>query len=410
MNRENFKVYKANIIGGGFAGMVLAIALAKEFGGDNIMLLEGNDRLGKKVLSTGNGQCNITNKNVLCGHYHGNNINFENNVLSEFSQQFLISFFKDLGLYIMPDGDKYYPLSRQASSVLDALRFKISSLKINVKLNSKAIGTNREKYFITTLENGEKIYSENLIIATGGKSAKHTGSDGNGYNLAKSFNHNITPLYPSLVQLKCDKEQIKGLKGLKQYSKLSGEIGGKIVCQTEGDVLFTDYGVSGNATFYVSAYLSGKQNKSVIIDLCPQIDKNELIDFLNYKVKNCSYLKIEDLFSGIINKKVALAVLKNKFDVRFDDDVSKINVVKAVEAVKNFKLAVLGDTGFDNSQVTRGGVDVVNVDDKSMQSKLVKGLYFAGEILDVDGDCGGYNLQWAFSSAMAVAKSIIGKN
>lgn len=406
MNRENPNVYKAHIIGGGFAGMISAIVLAERFGGENVIITERNDRLGKKILSTGNGQCNITNENISVSHYHGKKPEFSINVLQRFSKEFLINFFKNLGLYTVLDGDKYYPMSKQASSVLDALRLKIADLKITINQGAKAIGTNKANCFITLLDNGDKIYSENLIIATGGKSAKHTGSDGNGYELAKSFGHTVTDLYPSLVQLKTEKDAIKGLKGLKQYSSVKAVINGKVVAEKQGDVLFTDYGISGNAVFYVSAYLSGEKNKQVIIDLCPNVLEEDLVNFIQEKIKNCSYLKIEDLFSGIINKKVAQAILKNKLNYVLEQPITAVNVQQAVNSVKNFKLNVIGDMGFDNSQVTRGGVSVSEVDLETMQSKLVKGLYFIGEILDIDGDCGGFNLQWAFSSGVAAAENV----
>lgn len=409
MNRENNVVYKAHIIGGGFAGMIAAIVLAERFGGENVVISERNDRLGKKILSTGNGQCNITNNDVSPLKYHGNNANFVYDVLKAFSKEYLIKFFNDLGVMLVADGDKYYPMSKQASSILDALRFKIASLKVNVNFNAKAIGTNKEKYFVTEFDDGKKVYSQNLIIATGGKSAKHTGSDGSGYPLATSLGHKITELYPSLVQLKCEQSSIKGLKGLKQFCSVKAVKNGKVLAETKGDTLFTDYGVSGNAIFYLSAYLSGKGEKSVVIDLCPSVSEADLLDFLTVKTKRCGYLKIEDLFSGIINKNIAKSVLKNSLNCSFDDDISKVNLPKAVKAVKNLTLKITGDCGFDKSQVTRGGVDVNDVDCKTMRSKLVDGLYFVGEILDVDGDCGGYNLQWAFSSAAAAANSIAGK-
>ena len=406
MNRENFKVYKANIIGAGFSGLITAIELAKRFGGENIILTERNDRVGKKICVTGNGQCNISNTQISIDKYHGDNPNFASSVLADFPCELLRDYFKNLGVLTVVDGDKVYPLSKQATSVLDALRFKLNSLKVNLKLNSVAIGTNRENYFVTTLSNGEKIYSENLILATGGKSAKHTGTDGTGYNLAKSFGHSVTKLYPSLVQLKSNDKIIKGLKGLKQYSKVTALVDGKQACSVTGDLLFTDYGVSGNAVFSVSSYLAGKENKLLIIDLCPNISKNELTKFLTDKINDCSYLLVEDLLSGVINKKVGSAILKNELSLNLNAPVNTANVQKVVNAIKNLTITITGDTGFDNSQVTRGGVSTEKVCDKTMQSKLVEGLYFTGEILDVDGDCGGFNLQWAFSSAMAVQRAI----
>ncbi len=405
MNRENLKVFKAIIIGGGMSGLVSAILLSKRFSGEQILLIEKQNRVAKKILSTGNGQCNISNSAVSIDNYHSNNIDKIKEIIGKYTNSSLIEFFKELGVLIVEDDNKLYPSSKQASSIVDALRFKLSSLKTNVLLESKAIGTNREKFFEILLENGKTLYAENLIIAVGGKSGAHFGTDGSSYSLLTSFGHTLTRLYPSLVQLKTDINKIKGMKGLKTKANVKAVVDGRVVASKHGEVLFTEYGVSGNAIFNISSHVVDKKAK-LILDLACNLSDGELIDFLKEKQKACNYLTLEHLFSGIINNKIACACLRNLGYKNLDESISKVDVYKIVSLIKNYEIEVTGNMGFDNSQVTKGGIELNSFDKKNLESKLVKGLYAVGEVLDVDGDCGGYNLQWAYSSACAVCENI----
>ncbi len=231
-------------------------------------------------------------------------------------------------------------------------------------------------------------------------------SDGTSYSLLTKFGHKLTKLHPSIVQLKTEKSKIKGLKGLKQKVLLKGCVKDKEVCSFLGDVLFTDYGVSGNAVFSASSYLTGESDTKVIIDFCPQLSEEELKLQIINKIKNCPYLTVEYALMGVINNKIASSILKNCLGLDLTKNISEINVNKVINAVKNYELKVEGTAGFDNSQVTRGGVSLNDFDCVTLESKLLKGLYACGEVLDVDGDCGGYNLQWAFASACAVSEAI----
>ncbi len=406
MNRENKGSFKAVIIGAGASGLALAIKLSLRFGGENVALIEKLDRVGKKLLSTGNGQCNLTNLNCDLSHFHSEKLGFCDTVIKKYGKNSIYSFFENLGIPLTVDGDKVYPLSKQASSVLDALRFKISALNTQLFLNTKIIDIKKQDELFTLYsESGETFKTQNVVVAVGGSSQKHLGTDGSSYNLLENFGHKTTKLYPSIVQLKADVKKLKGLKGLKQKVSAKAIVGGKVLSKSNGDIMFTDYGLSGNVAFYLSSYFVGNKNVYIDIDFCPELTIEELSLILKSKQINCPYLAVEHLLSGIMNGKIASAILKNSgYDLTAP--VGDVNADEISKIIKNYRVAVLGSLGFDGAQVTKGGIKTVDFDDETLQSNLVKNLYATGEVLDVDGDCGGYNLTWAFSSAFAVADAI----
>ncbi len=405
MNRENISVNKVIIVGGGMAGLTCATELSRRFNGQDIVVIERLSRVGKKILSTGNGQCNLTNENLLLSNYHGTYVDFANHALETYGKQSLIAFFEELGIKVISDNGKYYPQSKQASSVLDALRFYLAYKKVEIYTEETVIDITKGKCFCIATDKGNKYYAENVIIAVGGKSAKHLGTDGTSYKLLEKFGHKVTKLYPSLVQLKCNIQDVKGLKGLKAQVSLYAKTESGVSPKIKGELLFTDYGISGNAVFSVSSYVAGQKNSKVYADFCPNMKDNELKSFIENKIKNCPYLTYENLLAGILPNKIALRLVINA-GFKPDEKVSASCVDKIVNAVKTMVYTITGDTGFDNSQVTHGGVITNDFDDKTMQSKLVSGLYAVGEVLDIDGDCGGYNIQWAYSSAITASKDI----
>ncbi len=416
MNRENL-VYDLVIIGGGFSGIITAISILEKEKNYKIAIVEKLERLGKKILSTGNGQCNLSNVESVYykGHYHGKNAEFCRFALEKYSYLDLLTFFDNLGVETIVADNKIYPLSMQANSVLDALRFKLESLGVDVYYNSNVYKILENNFGFKTFsknQNGELLLqSKKVLLATGGKSAEHLGSNGSGYSLYQDFSHKLTPLYPSICQLKT--ENAKGLKGLKQKAKCYAFDGDKMLSQSYGDVLFTDNGVSGNTIFYLSSYLVDKKEPYVVIDFCPTFSEEELLKVLNKKIKNCPYLKIQNLLSSIINNKIGERIIINSLNIKINEnavsvkELSKIQIEKIAYACKNYKLKVIGNSGFKNSQVTKGGLDTSQFNDKTMQSKLRKGLYAVGEVLDIDGDCGGYNLQFAYSSAKVASDGIL---
>ncbi len=406
MNRENSRKFKVAIVGGGASGLALSIMLAKKFKKGSVVLFERLDRVGKKLLQTGNGQCNLGNVDGKLHHFHGKNEEFANYVITTYSSQ-IETFFNWLGIPLAEDNGKIYPLSKQASSVVDALRFKAENLGVEIRLNSKISSVkNCENSFTITTEEGLGTIAENLVICAGGKSQKHLGTDGSGYFLLQSLGHSLTSLYPSIVQLKTETAKIKGLKGLKQKVKAKAIVGGKVLAETSGDILFTDYGVSGNACFYLSSYLTGESDGYLNIDFCPELTFEGLKTQIENKQRECSYLSGEYILLGIMNNKIGSSVLRNSGFKDLGAPISSFSADKISKAVKDYSIKVVGTMGFDGAQVTKGGIDTGDFNEKTLESKLVKGLYACGEILDVDGDCGGYNLTWAFASAMAVSESI----
>lgn len=397
------------IIGGGASGLILASSLKK---GDSVVLFERGERLGKKLSSTGNGQGNLTNVGVLTERYFTSSCTGEQRVtdiLRAFDDQAMKKDLQDKGLLLTTDErGRVYPAGRQASSVTDALRFCVAEKGVDVRLQTKIVDLVWEKgWFLLTAETpqGEEIFrAKKVVLCAGGKAAKNFGTDGTAYALAEKFGHTVTELHPSLVQLKTDITYIKTLKGIRVND-------GKLCVWTEGeneeltvqgDIIFTDYGVSGDAVFRASAFIADKINTGNVrlsIDFLPDFDGETIYRALMKKHANFPDLPVAELLGGMVNNQIGRAIFKR----------ANGELLAAASLVKSFPLCVTGSLGFDYAQVTKGGISMDEVDEE-LQSHFVKGLYFAGEILDVDGQCGGYNLQWAYSSAKTVAKAIDSEN
>ena len=400
------------IIGGGAAGLTSAL-IAKDFGID-VAIIEGTDRIGKKILTTGNGRCNISNENINNNRYHSENPYFFQHTLDSFTVKDTIDFFAYLGIPLVTlDGGKMFPMSLQASSVLDILRFALEEKNIPVYINTKAKEIVKQK-------NGFKIYStddatyecEKLIIATGGKSAPKTGSDGSGYTLAKQLGHSVISQVPALVQLKLNYNRLKALSGVKFDGYAEILINDKCVQKEFGEILFTDYGISGPPILQLSrtaSYgLSNNSKVSLRIDMLPTIDPENLKEFLENHWSVFTSRSVHDSFIGIINKKMIPVILKeakieNVHKPCYDLNWKEKNAIYAL--LKQWEFEVSGNNSFANAQVTAGGINTKEVNAKTLESNIVPNLFFAGEILDVDGDCGGFNLQWAWSSGAIAGKS-----
>ena len=289
-----------------------------------------------------------------------------------------------------------YPISKQASAVLDILRIHLEQKKCKTEVGFKVDEIFASKNTFIIKAQHKEIYAKKVVLSTGGKAQKQYGTDGTSYALAERFGHEVTKLYPSLVQVKTELDKIKGLKGLKEQAIVTACDGSKKLKSQQGEVLFTDYGVSGSAVFQISGHLAKAKNPIIKIEFLPSIDKNSLEKILTDRNKTLPYLSKNDLFCGLINKKIGNNIVKYSNSEKIED---------LIFSVKNFSLKVIGLLGFNYAQVTKGGVvtDDVNF---SMESKLQKGLYLVGELLDVDGDCGGYNLTFAFVSGILAGKDI----
>lgn len=394
------KIYKAAIIGGGASGLMAAVELLSgknSFCGADVLLLERNDRVGKKLIATGNGQGNLMNANFSPNNYRGER-SFVSTFIDSAEKINLENYLFNLGIPLctLKDGKKY-PLSRQASAVLDIIRSYLSKKDCQIQTDCRVTKVAKTADYFTIYTEKDKFFAKSVIMATGGMAAKQFGTDGTAYALAQNFGHKLTPLYPSLVQIKTETQYIKGLKGLKETARVTAYSNGEKMTAT-GDLLFTDYGVSGNTIFQVSAILSGKKDERLDIEFLPELTESEIIKLLESR-EVMPHINKEDVLCGILNKRIGQAVIKRAKS----DDIKDI-----AAAIKHFTLKVTGNTGFNYAQVTKGGISTAFIDENNMQSKLVSGFYVVGEALDVDGDCGGYNVTFAFVSGIMAARSIKG--
>ncbi len=404
------------IIGGGAAGFAASVCAAEIDKNLKIAILEKGQRVARKILATGNGRCNISNRNLFMDRYHGQNALFAQKAFEEYDFDKTMDFFKKIGVLPteLEDG-KMYPMSLQAASVVDMLRLKAQRLGISeitdfevVKI--KSIGG----VFEILSSKGETVKAKKVILCTGGKAAPEFGTDGSAYKLAGHFGHKLTPLFPALVQLKCDVKRVRALKGVKLmgHATLLGD--NKSVQKEYGEVMFTDYGLSGPPIFQLSRKASemlnkGNKNIKIKIDLIPEYNFSEIEDILFERRKDLSDVAAENFLNGMLNKQIARQILKES------DEELKLNVpsknisdktIKTLAGkIKGWEFEIIGTNPWKNAQVTAGGIETGDVNPDTMESKKAKGLYLAGEILDIDGDCGGFNLQWAWSSGFLAGEN-----
>ena len=389
------------VIGGGASGLMAAITAKKS--GKEVIILERKDRILKKVLITGNGRCNITNVNANISNYFGKNISSVENILNRFTPQDTMDFFNELGIVCNEENrGKVYPLSGQASSVVDALRFEAERLgiKIETEFYVRKIEKDGFKFRIYS-EDRKKIEAGRVILAAGGQSYPELGSNGSGFELAKELGHSVTKLSPSIVQLKTEKHQVKGLQGIKTDVAVTAYGDNKKICTYDGELLFTDYGISGNVVFNISFVMPLYKNVEFEIDFMEKFDYNELYEMLKERKRILSHLTMENYFNGMINKKLGQFLSKVSGIEKLSKPVKDLNdsdIRKLCTVLKKYRVKILETTGFKNAQVTAGGVSLDEVNTETLESKIVKGLYFSGEVLDVYGECGGFNLQWAWAS------------
>ncbi len=402
------KSFDLIIIGGCSAGLAAAICAKRRNPEMSVAVIEKLPRIGKKLLATGNGKCNLTNLFSLEHSYV--NKNFASFALESYPPEKITDFFESLGLLCYSDSaGRVYPESNMAASVVDALRFEIERLGIDVFCDTPVSEIAKSKNGFTV--NGE-FFGKKLIIAAGGKAAPSQGSDGIGFELAKSLGHKVTKTVPSLVPMCASPEITKPMKGVRVRNVNLTLKGDKILAKSQGEILFTDYGLSGIAAMELAStaqkYIENvKRNPFTFIDFMPQMSFDGLLDYLKNLCKIKGFCNIENLLTGILPKAAGIAICKASKLYKSDAVIAGLSDrdLRAIaEKIKSFPLEIMGTKGFLNAQVTSGGINVKEINEKTMESKLCKNLYFAGEIIDVDGGCGGFNLQWAWASGMLAAE------
>ena len=394
---------KIAVIGGGASGLTAAIAAAKN--GAEVTIYEKLNRVGKKILATGNGRCNYTNMNLSKECYHSKDLKLTEDVMNFFNLKKTLDFFEDLGIFpYVDDSGKVFPNSLQASSVLDVLRYELQRLKVKELTDFNVTDLRKTKDKFSVIGNDTHA-ADRIILSTGGKASPQLGSDGQGYEIARSFSHEIIEPFPALVQLRLSGKYFKRMAGIKFDGIVKAYAGEKLIREEEGEILFTDYGISGPPILQVSRRVIEELNKKnkpfLTVDMFPFYSKLKLYEILEDRFRKIDYKTIEEGMVGFINKKLIPVVL---YEAGFDDinklcgRLNKKEIYKIIDILKEWKFEVTGHNSWQQAQSTAGGIKLSEVNPKTLESLKVKGLYFAGEILDVDGDCGGFNLQWAWSS------------
>ena len=400
---KNGKRKKVGIIGGGAAGMAAAIKAARQ--GAEVTVLERNDRVGKKILVTGNGKCNLGNYQLSPEQYYGRNAEWIDQALKRFGTEDTVSFFQGLGLLVKSKAGYLYPACEQAAVVLDVLRYEMQSLGVSVINECKINHIEKEEDSgqILVSDGNRKFVFDAVILACGSKAAPKTGSDGSGYKLARKLGHSLIPTVPALVQLKCREDYLKGVAGVRADGEIKVYRGKECVATERGELQLTEYGISGIPVFQISRivnYILREESEvRVVIDLLPDYDKDAYEAMCTGRALLQNGRTVEEFFTGMLNKKlmqlfIKMAGLKGNMPV---EQADKKALTHVYELCREWQLHVTGSNPYENAQVCAGGVDTAEITE-NMESKLVPGVYFVGEIMDVDGKCGGYNLQWAWCS------------
>lgn len=409
------------VVGGGAAGLFAAISAAnslKHHG--RIVILEHNARCGKKLLATGNGRCNLLNVYPTLEHFHSEDMPYVKNILARFTPKGILSCFATMGLLCTEErGGLVYPKTMQASSVLDCLRLELNRLAVDeiCDFHISAITCEKDGFTLHTKE--APLIARRLILATGGRAAPSFGCDSSGGGFLKAFGHRVTPLFPSLCPIKCKETFLRALKGIRSTGMVRLFADGNLVKEETGEIQFTDTGLSGICIFNLSRMISEFINRrtvsgnrvnslSVSLDLLPEISLIDIETLLFGLKMRRAAVTLESFLTGILNKRVAQCLLKSLEITplsRLCDTLRPDEIRRLARTIKDWRFTPCGTAGFEQAQMTAGGAALSQFHQETLESKLRPGLYAAGETLDVDGDCGGYNLYWAWISGKLAGES-----
>ncbi len=392
------------VIGGGAAGMLAALTAAEN--GHRVLLLERQSRVGRKLLATGNGRCNLSNYHVSPAHYHGG-AGFCDFALSQFDVGETLQYFASLGLLTVSEANgRIYPMSNMAGSVLDVLRYALERPEIDLQTGQTVTAVRKIPEGFSVKTETDTFSARRLILAAGGAAGSKVGGGMDGYRLAKSLGHHRTALYPSLVQLKTDPTYPRALKGVKAQCGISICRGSQVLARNSGEVLFTEYGVSGPAIFDLSRSVSaGGSDLTCLLNFFPDWEEAEVLHWLSQRQAAMATHEASTLLTGSCHTRLGQMICKSAgFTNQRAAGLTRDDLRRIARQATHFALPITGTCGFDQAQVTAGGLDTSEFDPRTLQSRLVPGLYACGELLDIDGDCGGYNLQWAWSSGRLAGK------
>lgn len=412
---------KVVIVGAGASGLMAGIAAARA--GAQVTILEHTPQIGKKIRVTGNGRCNLTNTDQSPEHYRGTHPEFAMEALRQFSMADTVKFFGELGIYTKNRNGYLYPHSDQAADVAEVLMAENEHQHVKISCNSvvrsihvnNRTGAGNEKDQRFLIETESWTYpADALILCTGSKAAPKTGSDGSGYPLAEQLGHRIITPLPALVQLKAAGKEFQKLAGIREEAKVTLRVEDTPVCSDQGEVQLTGYGISGIPVFQVSRFaaeaLEQQKKVQVWLDFFPEFTADNLMTFFKQRIQQISYKRMGQFFTGMLPGKLS-EVLLIKAGLKASEPVGRLSpegMMKLILLLKAYPVDITGTNSFDQAQTCAGGVDTREVDPGTMESGIVPGLYLAGELLDIDGACGGYNLQWAWTSGYIAGTSAAG--
>lgn len=393
---------KIMVIGGGASGLMAAISAARQ--GAKVTLLEKNKQTGKKLLVTGNGRCNFTNRNQELSNYRSRDPERIEPVLREFSMEKTLEFFEELGIAVRDRNGYFYPNSGQAASIAEVLRLEAQRLQVKMACNTEVLSVEKEKEQFLVRTEGWNYEADAVVLACGSRAAPETGSTGDGYRFAKELGHSVIPPLPALTGLHAAEKDCGKLSGVRMDGGIRLVIDGKDCMTEEGEIQFASYGLSGIPVFQVSRYaaraLEEGKRCEIYVNLWPSRSKDEVQNILMQKKTYTGNRRGTDILLGVFPEKLSQVLLersgislKKKGTEWTDTDYQKLS-----ENIKGLRFTITRCRGYEQAQVCSGGVPLTEIKGSSMESALVPGLYLAGELLDVDGACGGYNLQWAWSS------------
>ncbi|MFQ9968101.1 MAG: aminoacetone oxidase family FAD-binding enzyme [Peptoniphilus sp.] len=393
------------IIGAGASGIVTAINAKNE--NNRVILLEKNDRIGKKLLATGNGRCNYTNMNLSEKNY--SSPDFVKRTLEDFSNEDLINYFRILGLESTLDGNRVYPISLKANSVLNILIYWLEKKGIEVKTKSQVKEIKKTKKGYEVITNEETLRADIVVAAFGGKAMPASGSDGVSFEILKKMGIRVTDLKPALTQLKLDSKYLKHLSGTKVIGRARLLRDEKVIDEREGEILFTNYGISGPPILDMSVNI--EEGDIIEVPLINNLKKDS-IDMVYNRYYMFPDFSLEEFLMGLVDKKF-IHYIVDSLDMDKNTAMNMISMgdfEKIIGLLLKSRFKVTGNTGFKNAQVTRGGVSLDEVSPENYEAKKYKDLYIIGEALDIDGDCGGYNLHFAFGCGYRLGKILREKN
>jgi len=399
------------IIGGGASGMVCAIKASVN---NEVTLIDKNSNLGKKILMTGNGKCNYWNSDISINHYNSSDIDILDKIITIDNKKLVEEFFNNLGIIPRIKDNYYYPMSNQATSIQTALILECKLRGVNIITDCEVISINKENNLFKVITNDKIFDAEKLVLAMGSKASIKNGND-LGYKIAFSLGHTIIPVLPALVQIKLNASFLKDWHGIRQDGMVSLYQNNKLVKQEYGEIQLTDYGISGICVFQLSSKISrglfNKINNQIEINFLNNLNINNEYEFIEYFKNRNNLLKgrnISELLDGVLNYKLINLILKiSKIDrYEYLDNISYDKLINLGKNFTKLRLDVVGTKGCEFAQVCSGGVKLSEINPYTMESLMTKDLYIVGEILDVDGECGGFNLGFAFISGYLAGRSI----